>query len=77
MISLKKIIILTFLPLITFSLNSCGSLPGGDARKYPPDPKLRVAKNIEEGRGFRLMDKNMQSRLPLNLQVHVPVESHT
>jgi hypothetical protein len=38
-------------------LNSCGiELPGADARKYPPDPKLRVAKNIEEGRGFRLMD---------------------
>ena len=25
--------------------------------KYPPEPKLRVKKNIEEGRGFRLMDK--------------------
>ncbi len=38
-------------------MNSCGiELPGADARKYPPDPKLRVAKNIEEGRGFRLMD---------------------
>jgi hypothetical protein len=59
MISLKKIIILTFLPLITFSLNSCGSLPGGDARKYPPDPKLRVAKNIEEGRGMRFNTKNL------------------
>ena len=35
-------------------LNSCSS--GADARKYPPDPKLRVKKNIEEGRGFRLMD---------------------
>ena len=36
-------------------LNSCGGkLPGGDARKNPPDPKLRVKKNLEEGRGFRL-----------------------
>ena len=26
-----------------------------DAKDYPPDPKLRVQKNIEEGRGFRLM----------------------
>ena len=29
---------------------------GADARKYPADPKLRVQKNLEEGRGFRLMD---------------------
>ena len=36
-------------------LNSCGGkLPGADAKKYPPDPKLRVKKNLEEGRGFRL-----------------------
>lgn len=39
------------------NLVSCnGKLPGGDARKYPPDPQSRVKKNIEEGRGFRLMD---------------------
>ena len=43
---------------IIFTLNSCGKdfFKPGDARKYPPDPKLRVKKNIEEGRGFRLMD---------------------
>ena len=29
---------------------------GADARKYPPNPDERVKKNIEEGRGFRLMD---------------------
>ena len=41
--------------LTAFFLNSCGvKLPGADARKYPPDPKERVKKNIEEGRGFRL-----------------------
>jgi len=39
---------------ITFFLSSCSSLPGGDARKNPPNPKERVAKNLEEGRGFRL-----------------------
>jgi len=39
-------------------LTSCknGKLPGGDARKFPDDPKLRVKKNLEEGRGFRLND---------------------
>tara|TARA_B110001452_G_scaffold142602_1_gene118605 strand:+ start:530 stop:988 length:459 start_codon:yes stop_codon:yes gene_type:complete len=30
-------------------------MPGADARKYPADPKLRVAKNLEEGRGFTMM----------------------
>ena len=46
-----------FLLIITlfFLANSCGGkLPGADARKVSYDPKERVAKNIEEGRGFRL-----------------------
>ncbi|MDB4231416.1 DUF3576 domain-containing protein [Candidatus Pelagibacter sp.] len=38
-------------------LSGCnGKLPGADARKYDPDPKKRVKKNLEEGRGFRLND---------------------
>ena len=53
---LKKLKILVLLSLSTLILTSCG-LPGADARKYPPDPKKRVEKNMEEGRGFRLMDK--------------------
>ena len=43
--------------LIFFVLNSCakeGFFKPGDARKNPPDPKERVKKNLEEGRGFRL-----------------------
>ena len=37
-----------FLSSILLLLNSCGGkLPGGDARKNPPDPKLRVKKNLE------------------------------
>jgi len=52
--SFKKLILLL---LIFVFFNGCnGKLPGADARKYPPDPKLRVKKNIEEGRGFRLTD---------------------
>jgi len=51
---LKPIIILF---ITSIFLNSCGGkLPGGDARKYDPDPKKRVAKNLEEGRGFRLSE---------------------
>ena len=44
--------------ILAFFLTSCknGKLPGGDARKFPDDPKLRVKKNLEEGRGFRLND---------------------
>ena len=42
-----KLILLTL-------LYSCSSLPGGDARKNPPNPKERVAKNLEQGKGFRL-----------------------
>ena len=63
MISFKalKIIFITLLT-ITF-LNSCGGkLPGADARKYPDDPKLRVKKNLEEGRGFKLSDSFGKSR---------------
>ena len=47
-----------FIPiiLIIFTLTSCGKgfFKPGDARKNPPDPKLRVKKNLEEGKGFRL-----------------------
>ena len=39
-----------------FFLNGCNGKLGGDARKFPDDPKLRVKKNLEEGRGFRLND---------------------
>ena len=49
---LKKTV---FFIILAIFLNSCnGKLPGADARKYPKDPKKRVAKNLEEGRGFRL-----------------------
>ena len=48
-----KILILFFLLVV---LNQCGM--GADARKYPPEPSKRVQKNLEEGRGFRLMGGN-------------------
>ena len=55
-INVLKTIIFSIL-LLSF-LNSCGGgFPGADARKYPDDPELRVKKNLEEGRGFRLSDK--------------------
>ena len=57
MISFKSLKIIFILTLSTILLNSCGGkFPGADARKYPDDPAKRVAKNMEEGRGFRVMD---------------------
>ncbi len=50
----KNIIIL--LSLIFFTTSCFKNLPGGDALKNPPNPKKRVAKNLEEGKGFRLSD---------------------
>ena len=55
MFSRKKLRIVSILILSTMILSSCnGKLPGGDARKNSTDPKERVKKNLEEGRGFRL-----------------------
>ena len=57
MFSIKNFKIVFFLILSSILLISCnGKLPGADARKYDPDPKKRVKKNLEEGRGFRLND---------------------
>ena len=54
MFSKKFLKLLVFICILPFLLNSCANR--GDARKSPPDPKLRVKKNLEEGRGFRLMN---------------------
>ena len=50
---LKNIIIIFALALL---LTQCkgGKLPGADARKIPYDPKERVKRNLEQGKGFRL-----------------------
>jgi len=59
---LKKSRIIVLLSLFFLMVNSCG-LPkiGADARKYPPDPKKRVQKNMEEGRGFKFSTKDKKS----------------
>ena len=54
---LLKIIFIT----LTSSLILISCNPG-DARKIPPNAKDRVQKNIEEGRGFRLMDSMNQNK---------------
>ena len=52
-------------------------MPGGDARKNPPNPDLRVKKNLEEGRGFRLDNafKNKKVEI-LCLQVQMNFGEH-
>ena len=54
MLTKKTLKLLIFVCILPFLLNSCANR--GDARKSPPNPELRVKKNMEEGRGFRLMD---------------------
>ena len=51
-LNLKKILPNLVIPLILIALSSCGT--GGDARKNPPQPELRVKKNLEEGKGFTI-----------------------
>ena len=48
--------VLFILILSGLLLSGCNGKLGGDARKFPDDPKLRVEKNLEEGRGFRVND---------------------
>jgi len=63
MISFKNLNIALLLIFSSTLLISCGGkLPGADARKYDPDPKKRVAKNLEEGRGFRLSEMGKSSK---------------
>ena len=49
---LKSITLFVF--LLTFVAGCKNGLPGSDARKISYDPKERVKKNLEEGKGFRL-----------------------
>lgn len=55
---MKTIIII--LAISSFFLQAaCGPLKYKkvSAKDFPPDPKERIQKNMEEGRGFRIMDK--------------------
>ena len=54
----KKISLISIFLISSIFLNSCGKnfFRGADARKVSPDPRERVQKNLEEGKGFRLND---------------------
>ena len=47
--------------LVFQTLVSCGLYRPVDATKYPPQPELRVKKNIEEGRGIKLFKSDQNS----------------
>ena len=54
MTSFKYLRLLILLVMSSFFLNGCnGKLPGGDARKYPADPKKRIEQNLAQGKGFK------------------------
>ena len=54
-ILIKFIRIICLISLVSVFLSACnGKFPGADARKVSADPKERVKKNLEEGRGFTL-----------------------
>ena len=55
-IIMKKIFSIIIIYFFIFqALVSCGIYRPVDAKKYPPQPELRVKNNIEEGRGIKLM----------------------
>ena len=47
-----------FLLFILTFLNSCGGFRSAPAKDIPVDVRERVKKNQEEGRGFRIFEKN-------------------
>ena len=49
-------IIFTILSLSLFLASCQLAKMGGDAKENPPDPRERVRKNLEQGKGFRLKD---------------------
>ena len=53
---MSKFKIAVFFTICMFLLQSCKGMKPGDATKSPPDPRERVKRNLEEGKGFRLND---------------------
>ena len=57
-IALKKNTVILLSILILLSQSACNALKPKkvSAKDFPPDPRKRVEKNINEGKGFRLFD---------------------
>ena len=54
----RNFVLLSVFLIFLLTLSGCGGnfFRGADARKVSPDPRERVKKNLEEGRGFRIND---------------------
>ena len=57
MIVIKKSVVILLSILILLTQSACNALKPKkvSAKDFPPDPRKRVEKNINEGKGFRLM----------------------
>jgi len=53
---MKKTFKIIFIICLFFNFTSCGIYKKVDARKVDPNAKKRAEKNIQEGKGFRLLD---------------------
>ena len=51
-----RILKILLLLQIFLSINNCGIYRPTDAREVSPNPEERIAKNLEEGRGFKIFD---------------------
>jgi len=60
LIDFKKSILILLSILLLLSQSACNSLKPKkvSAKDFPPDPRKRVEKNVNEGRGFRVMGGN-------------------
>ena len=72
---MSKIKLVVIVIILSLSLLNCnGKLPGADARKIPYDPKERVKRNLEQGKGFRLDEtfgnNGKGGNLSLQVQIH-------
>ncbi len=52
---------LTLLLILITNLNSCGIYRPVDAKDYPPEPEKRIQKNLQEGKGFRIIGGQKKS----------------
>ena len=53
---MKKTFKIIFIICLFFNFTSCGIYKKVDARKVDPNAKKRAEKNIQVGKGFRLLD---------------------
>ena len=76
---LKTLKIINLFLIVTITLlllNSCGIYRRVEAKDYPPEPDLRVRKNIEEGRGFKILTgDNKGGKFNFNLSQIIKISS--